>query len=80
MISRDECIEAVRYLNPRLSFNDLEALSEEQLRACYVHLRAIRMMRLNDFARLGVWAEARSARRSGSAESREPETALLSIF
>jgi hypothetical protein len=44
----NECIEVVRYLNPRISRAYLEGLSHEQLRAYVVHLRALRLMRIND--------------------------------
>jgi hypothetical protein len=57
-VSRNDCIDAVRYLNLHLSLHYLEALSEEQLRAYYAHLRAIRIVRLNDLAWLRAGKEA----------------------
>lgn len=53
-MSRDEYVEVVCYLNPHISRTYLEGLSGDQLEAYCVHLRAVRVMRINDFAQLSA--------------------------
>jgi hypothetical protein len=78
-MSRDECVEGLHYLNPGLSVAYLETLSEEQLRAYYVHLRAIRIMRLNDLAWLRAGAQACTAQQGEGSAGRQTQTAALSV-
>jgi len=51
-MSRNDFIDVICYLNRGLNRDYLEALPDEHLEAYYVHLRAIRLMRLMDKARL----------------------------
>ena len=78
-MTANECVEGVRYLNPGLSVAYVETLSEEQLRAYYVHLRAIRLMRLNDLAWLRAGAEAWKPRQAGAAAGPQAQTAAVSL-
>lgn len=51
-MSREDLIDVICYLNRGVTRGYLEALPDEHLQAYYVHLRALRMMRLVDKARL----------------------------
>jgi len=47
-MSRDDLIDVISFLKPGLNRAYLEGLSDTSLQAYYVHLRAMRMMRLVD--------------------------------
>jgi len=51
-MSRDDLIDVICYLNPALDRSYLENLDDDHLQAYYVHLRAVRLMRLMDATRL----------------------------
>jgi hypothetical protein len=51
-MSREDLIDVICFLNRGLSRSYLETLPDDRLQAYYVHLRAIRMMRLMDQARM----------------------------
>ena len=51
-MSREDLIDVICYLNRGLSKGYLEVLPDDRLQAYYVHLRAIRLMRTMDQARL----------------------------
>ena len=51
-MSREDLIDLICYLNTSLSRAYLEGLSDDRLQAYYVHLRAVRLMRLMDRAGL----------------------------
>jgi hypothetical protein len=73
-MTANECIEVVCYLNPRISRAYLEGLSHEQLRAYVVHLRALRLMRINDSVHLSrqetqrVWRQDQAVRQPATNE------------
>ena len=51
-MSREDLIDVICYLNRGVSRGYLEGLSDQRLQAYYVHLRALRLMKLMDKARL----------------------------
>ncbi len=51
-MSREDLIDVISYLNPNLNRDYLEGLEDDHLQAYYVHLRALRLMRLMDRTRL----------------------------
>ena len=51
-MSRDDLIDVINFLKPRLSRVYLEGLTDTSLEASDVHLHALRMMRLMDEARI----------------------------
>jgi len=74
----DECTEVICYLNPRLNRGYLGTLSQEQLEAYLVHLRALRLMRMNDSIDLngrgaqGTWLRGRTAAQATAARAASP--------
>jgi len=51
-MSRNDLIDVINFLKPGLSRVYLEGLTDTSLEAYYVHLRALRVMRLMDEARV----------------------------
>ncbi len=51
-MSRQDLIDIINFLRPELSRSYLGGLADYHLQAYYVHLRAMRMMKLMDRARI----------------------------